>query len=390
MLGALGLVLSLVHSRRALAQGEELPVDIHGFVSQGFIKTTDNNYLAESKRGSAELTEVGINISKTVTPELRLGVQLFARDLGPIGNYQPHFDWFFLDYRFFDWLGLRAGRTKLPFGLYNEINDIDSARVPILLPQSVYPTQNRDYLLAQTGGELYGDVPIGEAGSLEYRAYGGTIYIDSRGRQPPVEFRVPYVVGGRLMWRTPLEGLQVGGSLQALRIDVDYPVPPEAISKAQMSGTVAADFSGPVAVELPVLLWVASAEYVHNDLTLASEYSRWSAKLKSSVPALVPENDVTTEKFYAMASYRLRPWFAPGAYYSVNFPNVERHRDRENQQHDVAVTARFDVNDHWLWKLEGHFMHGTAGLNSALNDGRPLRELTKNWGLFLVKTTAYF
>ena len=97
------------------------------------------------KRGSFEFAEVGINFTKALSDRLRLGVQLFARDLGPIGNYDAKFDWFYLDYRLSDWLGLRAGRVKLPFGLYNEINDVDAARVPILLPQSVYSTRNRDY-----------------------------------------------------------------------------------------------------------------------------------------------------------------------------------------------------------------------------------------------------
>jgi hypothetical protein len=389
-IGAFGLLLATLFSSAAAAADDKLQVDVHGFVSQGFIKTTANNYLAKSKRGSAELAEVGINFSTSVTDRLRIGVQLFARDLGPLGNYQPQFDWFFLDYRFFDWFGIRAGRTKLPFGLYNEVNDIDSARVPILLPQSVYPVESRDYLLAQTGAEMYGDVPIGEAGALEYRAYGGTIYLDSTKLAPVSDFQVPYVVGGRLMWRTPLDGLQVGASAQALRLDFDYQVAPDVLAAARMAGTVPMDFTGPVAVKYPILLWVASAEYIRDELSLASEYSRWSVELESNAPALFPVNKLTTEKFYAMASYRVRPWFTPGAYYSVNFPNVERHRDRENQQHDVALTTRFDVNEHWLWKLEGHLMHGTAGLSSALNDNKPLSELTRNWGVFLVKTTAYF
>ena len=29
-------------------------------------------------------------------------------------------------------------------------------------------------------------------------------------------------------------------------------------------------------------------------------------------------------------------------------------------QHDVAATLRFDINSHWLVKLEGHYMTGTA------------------------------
>src|SRR5258708_30440695 len=31
----------------------------------------------------------------------------------------------------------------------------------------------------------------------------------------------PYVTGGRLLWETPLEGLRIGGSLQALRLDLN-------------------------------------------------------------------------------------------------------------------------------------------------------------------------
>src|SRR3954447_17862491 len=84
-------------------------VEIHGFVSPGFIVTTGNNYLAKSKRGSFEFSEVGINFTVPITEKLRTGVQLFARDLGPTGNYSPKADWYYLDYRFDDWFGIRAG-----------------------------------------------------------------------------------------------------------------------------------------------------------------------------------------------------------------------------------------------------------------------------------------
>src|SRR5688500_15914525 len=95
-----GLVCT-VSARAALAQEaeeDERGVDIHGFVSQGFIKSTNNNYLAESERGSFDFTEVGINFTSALSDRLRIGLQLFAHDLGPLGNYKPQFDWFFLDY----------------------------------------------------------------------------------------------------------------------------------------------------------------------------------------------------------------------------------------------------------------------------------------------------
>src|SRR5258706_7896765 len=200
-----------------------LSVEVHGFVSQGFIVSAVNNYLADSKDGSFEFTEGGLNFNKQLTDKLRAGFQLFTRKLGPIGDFNVKMDWFHLDYRFKDWLGIRAGRVKLPFGLYNDSSDIDSARVPILLPQSVYPTANRDFLLAQTGAEIYGYVRMRAAGAFDYRIYAGTIFIDVP-QQPGSPFQVmdlktKYVVGGRLVWETPLEGLRLAGSAQALRLD---------------------------------------------------------------------------------------------------------------------------------------------------------------------------
>lgn len=353
-------------------------VQIHGFVSQGFMLSTRNNYLAKSKQGSAEFSEVGINFTAPVTEQLRLGVQLFSRDLGPIGNYDVKADWFYLDYRIADWLGFRAGRIKVPYGLYNEINDVDSARVPILLPQSIYPTQNRDYLLAQTGAELYGRLDGGDAGALEYRAYGGTIYLDRPEARPGavaqlLEVDVPYVTGARLLWESPLEGLRLGGSVQALRLDTVFSLGTSVLY-----------------LDAPVVIWVASLEYTLGDLVLASEYSRWHITYRSDAPPELIPDSIDTERAYVMASYRVNDWLQPGAYYSVLFPNTDDRKGREAQQHDASATLRFDVNQNWLFKLEGHYMVGTAGLTSALNEDRPLAELTRRWVAAFVKTTAHF
>lgn len=361
--------------------GSEDPIHIHAFVSQGAFVTTDNNYLAQSERGSFELTEVGINFTKDLTDRLRIGLQLFARDLGPIGNYAPKFDWLYLDYRFTDWFGLRAGRTKTPFGLYNEVNDIDSARVPILLPQSIYSARNRDYLLAQTGLELYGLVPLGAPGSLEYRVYGGTFFFDQVQNQNQTspfrtgDVRVPYVLGGRLMWETPIEGLRIGGTFQAVQLEYD-------VTAVATNARFSAD--------IPAKLAVASIEYATQDLLISGEYSRWFIGIRSTDQTQFPDRDVTSERAYLMASYRVAPWLTPGLYYSVFWPDIEDREGRESYQHDIAATLRFDINEFWLLKVEGHFMRGTADLQSSLNGNTPLSELTAQWGTLLAKTTVYF
>ena len=354
-------------------------LELHGFASQGFLLTTANNYLANSSRGSFEFSEVGLNFTLPATDRLRLGLQLFSRQLGPIGDYRATLDWYYLDYHWRDWLGIRAGRVKLPFGLYNDINDIDSARTAVLLPQSIYPAQNRDFLLAQTGAEIYGYQHLGGAGALDYRLYAGTIFLDLK-QQPGspitvVNLDVPYVVGGRVLWGLPIEGLRLGVSLQALRLDTDLLAP---------------GASGPIQLQIPATLWVASAEYVVRELLFAVEYSRWLVKAESSRPDIFPNSSTTSERAYALASYRVNSWLQAGTYYSLFFPDVDHRGGRETRQNDLALSFRFDVNSFWLIKVEGHYLHGTAALSSSLNDNQPLSALTPDWALFTVKTTAFF
>lgn len=363
-----------------LMLAEALGVEIHAFISQGFIKTSTNNYLASSARGSFELTEVGINFTKAVTDDLRGGIQFFARKLGPSGNYSPRFDWFYLDYHFRDWLGFRAGRVKLPFGLYNDTSDIDSARVPILLPQSVYPTANRDYLLAQTGGEIYGFVPLLGAGGLDYRLYGGTIYVpftnDDASPARVDALETPYLVGGRVLWESPSGNFRGGGSVQALELSTDL-----TVGALQLH------------VDIPVVLWMLSLEYTRRDLTLAAEYGRWHLKAESSNPAIFPSRGfMASERFYLLGSYSVTDWLHAGVYYAVFFNDVKKREDagRAGSQQDLALTLRFDINSFWLIKVEGHYLRGTAGLSSDLNDNKPLSELALNWFSFLLKTTLYY
>ncbi len=353
---------------------EESAIQIHGFVSQGALWSTDNNYLAKTERGSLEFTEAGIALSKQLDSRLRVGFQLFSRDLGPTGDYAVKLDWFNLDYRWRDWLGIRAGRTKLPYGLYNDFVDIDAAFGVVLLPQSVYSLGNRDLLLAQTGVELYGYYPLGRAGALDYRAYLGTISLDLLEETPTVQIvglDVPYVAGGRLIWETPVDGLRVGGSLLTGKIDGDF-----------------IQFGTPVGLVTRQKLLLASLEYTADALVFSAEYGRAYTKNTLSLP-MMPDTEVpiTTEHGYVMATYRLASWIQPAAYYSLYYPNIEQRGGRNGRQHDAAVTLRFDITPNWILKLEGHSMRGTASVQATLNDPS---SLANRWYLLAAKTTVYF
>ena len=59
-------------------------VQIHGFASQGFVHTDDNNWLTmnTSNVGSGEFTDFGANASTQITDKFRVGAQIYDRNLG--------------------------------------------------------------------------------------------------------------------------------------------------------------------------------------------------------------------------------------------------------------------------------------------------------------------
>jgi hypothetical protein len=379
---AIALAIGSTHAVRAddgdIEIADPYDLQVHGFVSQGFLATTDNNYLADSEGGSLEFFEAGINFSKQLTDRLRIGLQLFSRDLGPIGDYAVKLDWGYLDYQFHERFGIRAGRIKLPYGLYNDSSDIDAAHPMVLLPQSIYSLTSRDFLLAQTGLEAYGRFRSDDAGTLDYQLAVGSIFVDYEPASAAgyiLELEIPYVVAGRVIWETPVEGLRVALSGEALRLD----------STLLFAGSMT-----PLTIGIDALLGVASAEYSASAFTFALEYSLWRLDNSTSDPMVFPDETTVSERGYVLAAYRPRPWVQGYGYYSLYYPDVEDTDGRDARQHDAALGARFDINPNWILKVEGHDMRGTAALSPSLNDNIPLDQLVNRWWVLVAKTTAYF
>lgn len=373
-------------------------VQIHGFISAGAFATTANDYLGSASRASLEMFEAGLNVSTDVADRLRAGIQLFARDVGLLQDDAPRIDWAYLDYRWQPWLGLRAGVIKMPFGLYNEYSDIDAARLPILLPESVYPLRDRDALLSHTGFSIYGNRALGRVGELEYQAWIGSLTIPREALDlvgatlDSAQSR--YVAGGQVFWHAPVDGLRVGATVLRTSVDFRLTLVPETVAALVMAGLVPPEFDGKIVVaQRPDTLVVGSAEYSRGDWLLAAEYSRWFKRQRTTLPAVLPTFEEDRERFYVLASYRWAPWLETGGYYSVDNADAGDRGGHGPQfaerfhafQRDLAATLRFDVNDHWLWKLEGHFIDGTASLPALLNP-----DPERYWGVFLLRTTVSF
>jgi hypothetical protein len=57
---------------------------------------------------------------------MRVGIQLHMYQMGQIGGPNLLVDWVSGDYKISDRLGVRAGKIKVPVGLFNDSQDVDS------------------------------------------------------------------------------------------------------------------------------------------------------------------------------------------------------------------------------------------------------------------------
>ena len=382
--------ISLYEKAAAFNTDEMKAVDIHGWISQGYLQTSDNNFMANTKDGTFEFNDMGINFTYQATDKLRMGIQFFARDLGKMGNDEILLDWAVGDYRWKDWLGIRAGKIKTPHGFYNETRDMDMFRTNIFLPYSVYPEYARDSMVSTNGVGVYGTVGLKQAGSLLYQALVGASNVDKEsgvamssedGRAIDItNIEVKRRYASSLQWLTPLEGLRVGMTFERSIMDVKSKmVPPPNLDL-----TVEFEYQDSS---------VYSIEYTGEQFVLAAEYLGLRQKSQmTGLPFPIPENVQNYEGYYGSGSYRFTDWFELGAYYSETFTDVDDRDTDGNFLKDWALSTRFDINDNWIAKLEGHLMDGTAFYNIQYDnpDVASRADLEQEWFLFAAKITYSF
>lgn len=398
----------------------------HGFVGQGYLNSTDNNWLAvPTEDGSFAFTEAALNFNVEPIPRLRIGAQFFAQDLGATGNSRVILDWAVGDYRFNDAIGVRAGKVKMPVGLYNIVRDTPMARVEIVMPTGIYPLSQRDFVNAVQGFDVYGTIGLGEGGAVDYEAWVGTLDVDeshfvlqsaeegARALLPALgleqgdvlvdnpQVDIKYVVGGTIDWRTPVTGLRLKASINNSDIDGVYA---STYTGFQSAGPVSIPVSFTTRTSTSFqqdYSVIASAEYRRGGLRLAGEYHVVKANVEaviSGLPVSVPP--VTTvqeeESWYVQAAYRFNPTWEISGYYSEYYP------DKNDKDGTGLVlqgrpaygawlkqwnaVARVDVNTHWLLKVEIDVFDGAATVSPVDNpDG-----IEQDWALFALQTVVHF
>jgi hypothetical protein len=331
-------------------------IQIHGFVSQGFIYSTNNNLLTmNTSNGSAAWSDGAVSFNDSLSDKLRVGIQVHAFQLGSLGGPNVQVDWATGEYRASDKARFVVGKVKTVFGLYNDTQDIDAVHLWALLPQGVYPIDNKNFNLAHYGADFYGSMPLGtQGGSVTYRVYAGYRPLDVNGGY--AEGLAPLigssftsggsdVLGGDLRWETPLKGLLVGAS---------------ALTSGLTGTAPTGSFHVPYQTQ-PQLY----AKFERGKFMVAGEHNRLTSEFYATINlpgggSVTQPSTFDYRSWYVMTAYQATPKLHVGAYYSHFMDTTVTSPNPARATRDWVVSGRYDFTSHIYMKLEGHFIGGTA------------------------------
>ncbi len=355
-----------------------------GFIGQGYIKTDTNNFYGNSASGSLDFHEIGINASIRPLSNLQLAGQLMSRRAGETDDGDIRVDYALADLNAISntvsQAGLRLGRVKIPFGLYNETRDVPFTRPSIFLPQSIYFDRTRQLALSADGGQIYMDrliddnllsfqLGIGQlqTGGLEYAVFG----LDAPGR---LDSEVSYAA--RLLFDGQ-DGLTV--ALTYGIADLQYkPGSPDPFGAGDMRFK-------------PLVL---SIQYDAGDWELTSEMATRSTRLSGITPT---ETRFIGESYYLQGIYRFNPAWQGLMRYDVLYTD---RNDKDGSAYAAATGgpaySRFakdwTVGLRWLphrqWMVSGEFHHvdGTAWL-AVPDNPQPTERI---WNMFSAEVSYRF
>lgn len=360
-------------------------VHIQGFAAQALISTTRNDFFGKSEDdASSEFTEAGLHGSWQALDKLRLSGQLLYRLAGETDKDKVRLDYAHADWRLHQTdtrqFGLRLGKVKIPYGLYNETRDVPFTRPGILLPQSVYFDNSRSLLIAAPGAFFYGG-GVHDWGSTEWSV--GAIRPDFNssaveynflGGDLPGKLDGQHAFGARFRWDSP------GDTTLALTY---------ANARAEYTSATLDPFS---AGEVNFRNLMVSLQHRFDTLTLTTEYGRPEIRLSGFGGAL-PDTRSNVETFYAQAEWRIAPAWELLLRHDVFYRSRSDRSGRAFEAatglpahglyaHDTTLGVRWDATPSVMLRAEYHRVNGTGWLPGPDNPNPLARE--RDWDMWLL------
>jgi len=341
----------------------------NAFVSQTAIYTNDYNFLSQSDDSvSFDLWEAGLLVSSAVKDKLTFSAQILGRKVSDTSGDDLRVDYAFFSYPFYqtmtDTLGVRLGRIRSSYGLYNETRDIPHTRTGIVMPQSIYFDMTRNSFYSADGIELFGYRDIGDQ-RLSAQIFFSKPVADEDETGEVAQLGPTNLEGDKSL----LAKISYGSEYDGFRTSFTYYRP-------EYTGDVSF-FIGPIPFEDDDAStysesMITSLEYNQFDWSLTAEYLRH--KFQTTIPGLSSILGQQTKKagyeeaFYVQGLYRLNERWETYARYDSSERHVNRTLADHEKWHDITIGGSFRPNENWLLRAEVHYIEGLSRLLSRDNE----------------------
>ncbi|MFT3928776.1 MAG: hypothetical protein QM709_00650 [Spongiibacteraceae bacterium] len=359
----------------AQAHADDTNWQLHGAFTQGVTYTSDNNFYGPSDdEASLKFTEISLNASARLLPNLRAAGQVLYRQMGEQGE-SGDIDFAFLDYQFLTKTtavaGVRVGRYKMPIGLYNDTRDVAFTRPSNFVPQSAYPDAYRDFELSSDGALLYTDI-FTDGGQWTLEVNGGRSRVEKSSIETALNFlhgevqgiHHRAIYGGRLMYQSS-DGRWVAAFSRAeAKLRYEYALLPILTTD----------------VDISIVYWLASLQCNIDQWTITAEYGHMDATFDSDyfVGRMHPL------QYYLQVSRHLGSgWSVYSRYDNLYWDRHDRNGDNyavltgrgdyTNFAHDYGVGVRYDISSNAMVSTEYHYIDGAAWLSNIDNPTIPTR-----------------
>ena len=366
--------------------------EVHGFLTQGFVKTTANSFFGDSEDGSFDFTELGVNATWEPFPNLRLSGQLLSRRAGEMDDGSPRVDFALADLSIASAVDTKfnilVGRVKNPIGLYNETRDVAFTRPGVFLPQTVYFQRVRSLALSADGIALKLN-RFFDVGNLEVQLGLGDPIIDENvefaylGRGFAGDYEADGLSWvGRIMFETPDQRWRFALSAAETSLDFDG-------AEEDLVGTGGTD----------LLFMVASAQYSAKTITVSLEYVQHPVGYSGFAGTLFQGASPTAEGYYLQAHWKLAADLALMLRYERGYIDKSDRNGNifksttglpaHSRFHKAfAFGARWDASPDFAFFAEYQHSKGTFTLSNRENLN-PF-DTERDWDMFAISASYRF
>lgn len=406
-------MMAFVYSRPGLAAQ---PPQFHGYLSQGIIYSGDNPFYDKRTGTNLNARELGLNVSWSMNDKVRFAGQLLSRKAGGLDNGRLRVDFLLVDYNFFinekASAGVRLGRVKNPYGLYNTTRDVPHARPGVFVPQSVYFESLRGPLLSSDGGDLYFSFN-NELADFNFDVYGGKSHFDNKALEyqlyqtdMPGKFDNVDIRGIKAV-AEPKALPDLTAAVTAVDIRTDYKNAPTfspTQQQAALSVLAADETLVPyyiTSLRINALMRLYSLQYTQNDWIFTGEYLTIDINLNKFGVANfnVPNYKTKLNGYYAQAEWLASNKLSAYSRYEELYYNTKDKNGRDYAlrtggnpvtQYNKALTlgARWYITSNFSTTAEYSINEGTAFINGQTNID--YSTLKKNWNMFILEVSYHF